>query len=310
MVVSTTDVPPALRDSILVKLDLFPAEDAEGALSAWLQEARRTLQDDQRAKLLAYFSRCGLPLYLKLAFEEARRWRSFDQMSSCVLGDRLAGIVDVLFDRLELDANHGKIFVSRGLGYLAAARSGLTEDEMLDVLSADPRVWVDFKARARHDPPEHRLPVVVWSRFYLDLEPYLTERAAPGGTVVAFYQRQIGDTAKTRCLSSGEKPRAHSALAVCFRRRADPAGDATWTGNDVRGLTELPFHLFSAGATAELASVLGEIAFAAAKSAVGAVYDLLRDYDTSVPCFSVGRVEHLPLAQLSSILYRYDMPMA
>ena len=34
---------------------------------------------------------------------------------------------------------------------------------------------------------------MVWSRLSLDLEPYLTERAAPGGTVMTFYHRQVAE---------------------------------------------------------------------------------------------------------------------
>ena len=70
------------------------------------------------------------------------------------------------------------MMISRSLGYLASARHGLTEDEILDVLSMDQEVFKDFEDRAYHAPPEKRLPVVVWSRLYFDLEPYLTERSA------------------------------------------------------------------------------------------------------------------------------------
>ena len=88
-------------------------------------------------------------------------------------------MIDTLFDRLSLEANHGPPLVGRSLGYLAAARYGLTEEEMLDVLSADEEVWQDFERRAHHAPPNRRFPVIVWSRLFLDLEPYLMERAVP-----------------------------------------------------------------------------------------------------------------------------------
>ena len=83
--------------------------------------------------------------------------------------------------------------MERSLGYLAAARYGLTEDEILDVLTEDDAVWSDFDQRKHHEVSERRLPVVVWSRLSLDLEPYLTERAAPGGTVLTFYHRQLAE---------------------------------------------------------------------------------------------------------------------
>jgi hypothetical protein len=49
----------------------------------------------------------------------------------------------------------------------------------------------DFSRRALHTPPERRLPVIAWSRLFFDLEPYLAEPSAPGGTVVNFYLQKV-----------------------------------------------------------------------------------------------------------------------
>ncbi|MGO9270017.1 MAG: WD40 repeat domain-containing protein [Terriglobia bacterium] len=145
------------------------------ALDELLGEARRTLQPWQRETVLAHFERCGLPLYLKLAAEESRLWKSYALEDDCRLGEGVAGVIDTLFDRLASNANHGPVLVERSLGYLAAARYGLAEDEVLDVLTEDDTVWNDFDQRKHHEVSERRLPVVVWSRLSLDLEPYLTD---------------------------------------------------------------------------------------------------------------------------------------
>ena len=191
----------------LLELQLLPevADLLLAALAHWLGEARRRLQPTQREALLTAFTRCGLPLYLKLAFEEARRWTSYRAREECLFGDSVEQIVDILLNRLSLGSNHGPLLVRRALGYLAAARYGLTEDEMLDVLSMDDEVWQDFRRRAHYDPPEHRLPVIVWSRLLLDLEPYLTERSAPGGSVTSFYHRQLAGQAAARFLDSNKR---------------------------------------------------------------------------------------------------------
>ena len=62
-------------------------------------------------------------------------------------------------------------------------KNGLSEDEMIDVLSRDEEVFDDFRKRSFFEPPEKRLPVVVWSRFYFDVEPYLNERSADGASL-------------------------------------------------------------------------------------------------------------------------------
>src|SRR5207244_7096470 len=128
-----------------------------------------------------------------LDFEEARRWKSYTSASETVVSADIPGVIGELFARLSAEANHGPLLVSRSLGYLCAARRGLSEDELIDVLSRDEAVFRDFKARTRHEPPEQRLPVIVWSRLYFDLEPYLTERSADGTMLLTFYHRQVAD---------------------------------------------------------------------------------------------------------------------
>lgn len=177
-------------------------------------ETGRTLQTDQHRKVLARFAGCGLPLYLKLAFEEARHWRSSTQTPA--LPSDVPGLLDRLLDRLDDPERHGALLVSRALGYLGAARKGLTDDEMLDLLSSAEDVWTDFVARARHQPPERRVPAVVWSRLYFDLEPYLTERTGDGTSLLSFYHRQVGEAVARRCLQGDDRRRAHLMLAEYF----------------------------------------------------------------------------------------------
>jgi hypothetical protein len=152
----------------LVALDPMPEHEGSALLDVWLQDAGRTLQPHQRSEVLREFAADGRPLYLKLAFEEARRWKSYTDPRETVLRSDIPGVLQDLFHRLSSEANHGAILVSRSLGYLAAAKNGLSEDELLDVLSSDKAVMKDFRGRSRQSPKVDRLPVVVWSRLYFD----------------------------------------------------------------------------------------------------------------------------------------------
>ena len=78
----------------------------------------------------------------------------------------MRGIADALFARLAAAENHGAVLVDRALGYLARSRNGLTEDEAVDLLSADRSVLADVRARSRYSPPMQRLPIVLWSRLH------------------------------------------------------------------------------------------------------------------------------------------------
>jgi len=248
-------------------------------LAEWLTEAHRKLQPQQFQEVLTKFATNGLPLYLRLAFEEVRLWHSYTPPVQ--LSPDLPGIIGTLFDRLESPQQHGQLFVSHCLGYLAAARNGLAEDELLDVLSDAKAVFDDFIARSYHTPPEPRLPVVVWSRLFFDLAPYLTERQADHTSLIGFYHRALEEAAATRYLANVSQER-HSALARYFgdHTRHPLFKDTARKVPNYRVASELPHQQRTAGAGlfANLESTLTDLHFVEAKCAAGMTYDLITDY--------------------------------
>ena len=207
----------------------------------------------------------GLPLYLKLAFEEARRWRSHDGVPE--LHPTIRGAIrDDLFARLSAEANHGGVFVRHALGYLGAAKNGLTEDEMLDVLSRDAEVLADFRRRSPRSPVVERLPVAVWSRLYFDLEPYLAERSADETSLMGFYHRQLGEVVEEDYLAADEGLARHRHLAEFFA--LPDAEDATFT---LRQMSELPYQQTCAEMWDPLFETLTNFRFLEQKAATGAV---------------------------------------
>ena len=290
VVASTTDHVPALNDCRLLRLNALPAADAATALDHWLTAAHRQLQPAQRDRLLGAFSGCGLPLYLKLAFEEARGWPSSLPCAECQLGDGVEGLIDTLLLRLSLESNHGRLMIGRSLGYMAAARYGLTEDEMLDVLSSDSEVWGDFERRAHHTPPDRRLPVIIWSRLFLDLEPYLAERVAPGGTVVSFYHRQLAERAVARFLAGEERKERHTSLAGYFAAQPLWADAEAKQHPNRRKLSELPYQQAHGGYPDELMATLSDFSFIHAKIVADTPESLLQDYDLAITAGRLGSV--------------------
>src|SRR6185503_12429119 len=141
------------------------------------------------------------------------------------------------------------------------AKNGLSEDELLDVLTLDDEVFADFERRARHRPPERRLPVVVWSRLFMDLEPYLTERAADGASLLTFYHRQLSEVVRDDHLTDRAKVARHSLLASYFAAR--PLFNEGVP--NVRKLSELPFQQTNAEQWDPLVETLTDFEFLEAK---------------------------------------------
>ncbi len=130
--------------------------DGANLLSQWLESVQRTLQPAQRQAVLESFAQSqGNPLYLKLAFEEARLWVSGDGQPPEVLTHEVSGIIkNNMIARLAKEGNHGEVLVSRALGYLAASRYGLAEDELVDLLSRDLQVYEWFFRKSYHVPAD------------------------------------------------------------------------------------------------------------------------------------------------------------
>src|SRR5215467_1439009 len=221
---------------------MSPTEGSE-LLNRWLADVRRTLQPHQRREVLDKFGAEGLPLYLKLAFEEARRWASYLPAERTVLSPTIPGVIRDLLSRLSAAENHGAVLVHRSLGYLATSRDGLSEGELLDVLSNDDEVLTDFSARSPQSPDiGKRLPMVVWSRLSFDLEPYLSDRRADGEVLRVFYHRQLAEEVKKAYLGGDQGRKRHRALARYFADRGFGPTDGDADRVNIRSLSELPYQ--------------------------------------------------------------------
>lgn len=280
-----------LRAEDLVELQ--PMTDREGdlLLDLWLKEAGRDLQPLQRAEVLDRFKANGLPLWLKLAFEEARKWRSYSPPRN-LEGD-IPGLVRGLLRRLS--SIHGEVLVRQSLGYLSAARNGLSEDELLDILSADEEVMQFFLSRAHDKPPERKLPVVVWARLFSDLEAYLAERSADGANLMSFYHRQFGEVVSEDYTAGARGVELHRQLAQYFGSQPlQTEKEGKQIGN-LRKLAELPYQQTHGQLWTKLAATLCSLKFLQTKVGEELVYDVINDYEIALtPKPSIDRFEELP----------------
>ncbi|TQM64261.1 AAA family ATPase [Humibacillus xanthopallidus] len=262
-----------LGGDALLEVPGLSADDGAALLQDWLVAEGRTLTPPQAAAVLSAFEEArGMPLHLRLATQEARLWPSW-LAPEPVAGD-VPRLIEQLFARLGREENHGAVLVERALGLLAASRDGLTEDELLDLLSGDAEVMADFARRSPHSPHVDRLPVVVWSRLFADLEAYLTARTADGTVTIGFFHRELADAAE-RVFLSGEREQArHAQLADYFDAvRLGPAGLAP------RVLAELAFQLARAGRGAEAVTLLTDGDFVSAKVGETGPSTLVEDID-------------------------------
>jgi hypothetical protein len=199
------------------------ADDARELFAKWLHGSNRRLtQTEQIRAIESAMSHSTLPLYLRLAFEEAKLWSSFeDPPPPC---PDIEGLICRMFRKLAERLHHDPMIVERSISYLCCSCHGLAEDELLDLLARDDDCWNAVLDSARHALPERegkpvrQLPVVIWSRLYHDIEPYLAARRADGTTLMAFRHHRFNKVAGSLFLSASETRLArHMSMAAYFQ---------------------------------------------------------------------------------------------
>ena len=299
-----------------VEVPLLPVETASVILDAWLKEAGHVITKEQNQVVIDAFNQCPLPLLLKLASDDALRWKSYTPPDQTIVQNTVKEEINSLFERLE--RLHGHLLISRALGYMTAAKSGLSDAEMDDILSIDDEVLNDVYQY--WTPPVRRIPPLLWIRVKNDLGPYITTRGAENVLVNTWYHRQFIETATERYLppetakklhrtladyflgswsngnkkpfidkqgKSGEKDRLVSAQPDVFASNADGMGDVF----NYRKLNELPIHLIKSGEMQKLKDeALLNFCFMLSKIRATGLRNLLQDYNEALDVF-IGETE-------------------
>jgi hypothetical protein len=238
-----------LPSAVLLELGRLDPDDATVLFQKWLQRAGRLLSPEEQWQAIQDgFTQCPLPLYLRLVFEEAQLWRSYDKPPPP--SPDVDGLIERLFHRLSEQLHHEPLLVERAISYLRCSRYGLSEDEILDLLANDPQYWERFLASAQHALPvdggqqTRRLPIVIWSRLYHDLEPYLSWRSVDGTALMVFFHTRFNEVADRQfLLADTVRSARHDALATYFRGLADPLQDLSWSTAAPRPIKELVYQV-------------------------------------------------------------------
>jgi len=196
-------------------------DKSEELLGKWFKSLRtgaRTLQKDQKKTLLTEYN--GRPLHLRVLFERAISLRSFDGVPEW-LGAVKQPTEDAIrdfYDYLSREEEHGDVMVKRTLAYLTSSPLGVPEDVLLTLLRNDDEVVEAFKKRSPNSPDvgKDRLPEVVWSRLYHDLEPFLARRSLNGEAYLDFYHAQF-----RRTISESDAPWVEKDVIQQCREKID-----------------------------------------------------------------------------------------
>lgn len=263
-----------------IEVGLLPLQIGLEIMEAWLTKMGRTITSRQREILSKAFSFNPQPLYLKMLFHHTQQWHSYTNISETNIATSTPEAIRQFFTNVE--DQYGKVLVQKTLGYLTAAKSGLTEPELEDSLSLDNDVLNEVYQY--WDPPDKgllRIPTLLWKRIRYEISDYLVEQHADGKTVFAWYHRQFVETARRMYLGdeltrlsihqalseffegvwSGEKSKSvtlvHRNLTLDNASRQVAMQPLQFSNEvfNVRKLNELPYHLLFSSQLEKLKSI-------------------------------------------------------
>ncbi|XP_048576749.1 NACHT and WD repeat domain-containing protein 2 isoform X2 [Nematostella vectensis] len=296
-----------LDSNCFVEVSSLPSEVACNILTSWLSNDNRRLTDSQRKIVLNAFNRCPLPLYLRLVYDHAVTWKSYTPLEKSVLEKNVQGMIKALFKRLE--RRHGTVLVRHALAYITAAKHGLSEPELEDILSCDEEVLDEVFQY--WTPPVRRIPPLLWARIRAELNSYVVERGTDGARVVTWYHRQFHEVATKRYLTSDDMDlkTVHSVLADFFHgrwsqgaKKDDGKGGLknrhvsaqpykfSPTVYNLRKLNELPYHLINSNDVEKLKQhALCNLEFLSSKLSATSPRHLLEDFADALGVFPADK---------------------
>ena len=296
-----------LRDRLpsqnMVELEPMPLEDGQRLLVQWQAHAGLRFTTRQQDSILTGFQGCGLPLYLKLMFDEARRWglRDVDTEFRIDLGEALRGFLR----QLSSDPRYGETMVSHSLGYLASARYGLTEQELLGVLYSDSEVISDLRRCSPMNVESTRAVATAWSHLHRDLEDYLSPRGADGNNQLAFSHNLVKRGIAEEFLANDAGRQRHAKLAEYFASQPLWLEHSGQEDANRSKLRELPYQQMRAQLWDELEATLTDLDFVEAMCASGMTFDLVREYQAALDALPEAQEEGLDRVKRAEQLRHY-----
>jgi energy-coupling factor transporter ATP-binding protein EcfA2 len=215
-----------------------PGNEFQSVMSKLLYARGRTLTQKQWATVLAAAEPEPSALYANLVARVVELWHSFDE--DLGLTPTVKGLLNQIFD--DMERQFGLVLTKTALGLITFSVSGLTDNEIEDLLSMDDNVLNSVFQYAKSNV--RRLPSHVWLRLRGAMRGLLVERT---GGCLGWYHRQLQETAMLR-YSTDERKHLHSLMGMHF---ADLIPAETRLARHIASqpLTFTPVNVFFAATT-------------------------------------------------------------
>ncbi|XP_013389679.1 NACHT domain- and WD repeat-containing protein 1 isoform X1 [Lingula anatina] len=226
----------------------FTKEEGEFLLNRILELHSRTLTPSQRGEVISAIERCPSPIYAVTLSAMASHWHSY----TSDMQNRIKGSTEEQFGLLldEMDEKYGVDCVKQILGYFSCAKTGLTDNELIDLVLCDKVIMnkLDGDAFAARS---------VWNRLCIDIEYLLMYRMVYGLITFQWKHSVFADCVMKRYFPKAEDIQAVHRLLMQYYEgnlKLNVSLGSTIPqpikfGNtfNLRKLTELPYQMVKSG---------------------------------------------------------------
>lgn len=236
------------QDRCFLSLGACPAKECKDIFCKVLEKTARTVSAKQLESVVSHMEPSATPLYASLLGDTAAKWLSKDEIN---IPGTVDDIVSAILERLSQDV-HPKVS-TMVLGLLASARHGLSDAELVEVLSQNESI-TEWTPHANLSCSLRKCPFAVWALVRDALGSFLQTQVV-GGYVLNTWR---GDAFRTLCcvghLASEAADTCMLVLADYFQScstsgTVDTDGDGArsslpWTGafSNRRRQNELPYY--------------------------------------------------------------------
>ncbi|KAF7238042.1 NACHT domain- and WD repeat-containing protein 1 [Varanus komodoensis] len=182
----------------LVQIPPLTLDEIKEIINSWLEEDHRCLSKHQYIGLMEACSACPLPLYVHCAYKESCLWTSFSPETEVCLPQNIPDMYSFILSRME--KSHGEQVVRRMASYVSLSRNGITQGELLDLMSMDDAVTQEVAKFEKASIPA--FPLVLWLKLLDDLGEHLREQRTDSTYVFNWAHKSLKHVCMERYLKA------------------------------------------------------------------------------------------------------------
>ena len=221
------------------------SSEAKGLFENFLRKHKRTLTKEQINEVENKFKNANCsPLYAFIVSQELKNISSNDKID---IADDIPSAINEFIDNLENLYHLEELLIQKVLSYIAFSKYGISENELLDLLSKEIKSDKKFYNKVFFIKnvslsKNISFPISLWASLSSLLEPFLTLVYKDDKLLINFFHRQFIETISKRYEKYKQETHLKLAEFFCNFEKKEGLWDERYYSP--RALSELFYHLY------------------------------------------------------------------